>query len=337
MQLHYFYTRRGPQLEGSERRRLSDQPIAQRQLHLRLLAGNREMDQPRHLRSALVVVIVESRGPPEILAAQPPDALDAEVRTRADLLRQPSRRLEDEHAAVAAREGGGRDAVLERRRSPEEERDQLLVAERRGDQAGEVFRRRRSAEEFVRPGVEERESPAVGDQHGGRVAEGIERRDAERGRTPYRDLERVAPAILRSVDERLALGGERFRYGVRLFDLRRESNRIEVPAAGVGVRAGAGEGREEASGWTLHWGPVEDSGTLPPPVASRFRASSSSCRRSASASLVLRSRSESTCTKLHKSFTAMSGSLRMSRKRLSRSTLIALVSSIATTVALRGA
>src|SRR3954471_17491698 len=173
MQLHYFYTRRGAQLEGSERRRLLDQPIAKRQLQLRLLAGKREMDEPRHLRSALVVMILESRRPPEILAAQPPDALDAEVRTGADLLRQPSGRLQDEHAAVAAREGGGRDAVLERRRSPEEERDQLLVAERRRDQAGEVCRRRRSAEEFVRPGVEKGESPAVGDQHGGGVAERI--------------------------------------------------------------------------------------------------------------------------------------------------------------------
>src|SRR4051812_23181448 len=167
MQLHYFYTRGGAQLEGSERRRLSDQPIAQRQLHLRLLAGNREMDQPGHLRSALVVVILESRGPPEILAAQPPDALDAEVRTRADLLREPSGRLEDEHAAVAAREGGGRDSVLERRRSPEEERDQLLVAERRGDQAGEDFRPCRAAGELVRPGVWEGKAATFGGQNGG--------------------------------------------------------------------------------------------------------------------------------------------------------------------------
>src|SRR4051812_15717054 len=174
MQLHYFYTRRGAQLEGSERRRLSDQPIAQRQLHLRLLAGNREMDQPGHLRSALVVVILESRGPPEILAAQPPDALDAEVRTRADLLREPSGRLEDEHAAVAAREGGGRDSVLERRRSPEEERDQLLVAERRGDQAGEVFRRGGAPGGIVGPGVGGRANPRVRDPPGGRGGGGGE-------------------------------------------------------------------------------------------------------------------------------------------------------------------
>ena len=59
MQLHHFYTRGRAQLERAEWRRLSDQPVTQRQFHLGLLSGNGEMDEPGHLRAALVVVIVE--------------------------------------------------------------------------------------------------------------------------------------------------------------------------------------------------------------------------------------------------------------------------------------
>jgi hypothetical protein len=82
MQLDHLDACRRPELKCPERWRFADEAVVERELDLGLLRRDRQMDEPRHLGTALVVVILERSRPEEIPAAEPAYALDPQIASR---------------------------------------------------------------------------------------------------------------------------------------------------------------------------------------------------------------------------------------------------------------
>src|SRR5712692_10280863 len=327
--------RRG-ELERAGQGGFAPHTLLQLQLDLDLLRGRGEAQPARHLLAAAVVEIVERNLPVQIVAAKSSDVLDAEIRTDGDLLPDLAA-FERQHRPLARAVRLDRARAGQRGHGAQDQRDQLLVAQRLREEPREVLGRGQPPVEHVAAQVQQR----------GGVAERVQRGDAQRGGPAHRDLDLVPPAVLRSVHRRLAGRGERLRLGVRLLDLLQQRDRIErrtgrsrsVAARNAEREERRSDPKPQAASRKPELHDPNGGGVPPPPSceSAAVRARSSSDLSPVSASLVLRSRSLSTCTKLHRSFTASSESRRISLSRLSRSMETALVSSTAVTVADRGA
>src|SRR5882672_2669406 len=335
--------RRG-QVERGGRGGFAPHTLLQLQVDLDLLRGRGEAQPARHLLAAGVVEIVERDFPPRRVPAKSPDVLYEEIGTHRDLLPDLAA-FEHQHRALARAVRLDRARAGQRRHGSQDQRDQLLVAQRLRDQPGEVLRRGRAPVEDVVAQVEQREPAAVRHQQRSRVAERVQRRDPQRGGPAHHDLDLVPPAVLRSVHRHPPRRRERLRLGVRLLDLLQQRDRVDrrtgwsrsVAARDGRRRGGDREPPPASRPPELH---EPNGGGVPPPPScesAAVRARSSSDLSPVSASFVLRSRSLSTCTKLHRSFTASSESRRNSLSSPSRSMETALVSSSAVTVAERGA
>jgi len=157
----------------------------------------REMHQPRHLHAALVVVVLERRGPPQT----PFRGTFAHARPAGRLRRRsPARSRPGPAGRARCRRRCDRPRPVRRPklwRRAKQDRNELGGSQRGWDEAGQVLGSGRPPVIDVRARIEQGESPLLVRYHDrGGIPERIEGRDPQRSGPAHRHLERIAPPLL---------------------------------------------------------------------------------------------------------------------------------------------